>query len=133
MAALGGLESLIGSLPTDTKRVFTEVLRALVPFLRFGPIDIAKCENFAGYNIVSTTASDTGEFTVAHGLGRAPYRLMPQLNLNSSGMELPILRVSRPADASRIYLKASAGSTNKVFSMYIEGLLIAAVLPNVCF
>lgn len=120
MASLGGVESLLGSLPAETKRVFTEVFRALVPFLRFGPLDTVKCENFAGFNITSTTASDTGEFSVAHGLGRAPYRLMPQLDLNSSGMELPILRVSRPADASRIYLKASAGSTNKVFSMYIE-------------
>lgn len=92
----------------------------MVPFLRFGPVDEAKCENFAGYNITSTTASDTNEFTVAHGLGRAPYRLMPALNLNSSGMELVNCRVSRPADASRIYLKAIAGSTNKVFAIYIE-------------
>ena len=121
MASLGGLEALIGSLPTDTKRVFTEVLRALVPFLRFGPVEHqAKAENFNGYTLVSTTASDTGEFSVVHGLGRAPFRLMPSLNLNSSGMELVQVRVSRPADASRIYLKALAGSTNKVFSMYIE-------------
>ena len=121
MASLGGIESLLGSLPVDTKRVFTEVFRALVPFLRFGPVTHQqKAENFAGYTLVSTTASDTGEFTVAHGLGRAPFRLMPSLDLNSSGMELPILRVSRPADASRIYLKASAGSTNKVFSFYLE-------------
>lgn len=117
---MGGLEALIGSLPADTKRVFTEVLRAMVPFLRFGPIDTVKCENFAGYNLTSTTASDTGEFSVAHGLGRAPYRLMPALDLNSSGMTLVNIRTSRPADASRIYLKAEAGSTNKVFAIYIE-------------
>lgn len=120
MAALGGLESLIGSLPADTKRVMTELLRALVPFLRFGPLDVNKCENFAGFNLTSTTASDTNEFSVAHGLGRAPYRAMPSLNLNSSGMDLVLVRVSRPADASRLYLKAAAGSTNKVFSLYVE-------------
>ena len=121
MAALGGLEALIGSLPTDTRRAMMELLRAMVPFLRFGPVDHQqKAENFAGYTMVSTTASDTGEFSVVHGLGRAPYRFMPSLNLNSSGMETVLLRVSRPADASRLYLKAAAGSTNKVFSFYVE-------------
>lgn len=121
MASLGGVESLLGSLPADTKRVFNEVFRALVPFLRFGPVTHqAKAENFASYVIVSTSATDTGEFSVAHGMGRAPYRAMPALDLNSSGMEFPILRVSRPADASRIYLKASAGSTNKVFALQVE-------------
>ena len=100
-----------------------ELLRAMVPFLRFGPVEHKqKAENMAGYTIVSTTASDTNEFSIAHGLGRAPYRLMPSLDLNSSGMEMVQLRVSRPADASRIYLKAtSSNSLNKVFSFYIEG------------
>lgn len=122
MAALGGLESLVGSLPTDIKRVMTELLRALVPFLRFGPVEHQqKAENFASYVVVSTTATSTGEFTITHGLGRAPYRAMPVLDLNSSGMELIPLRVSRPADASRIYLKTSAGSTNAVFALQIEG------------
>lgn len=122
MAALGGLEALIGSLPADSKRVMTELLRALVPFLRFGPVEHQqKAENFAGYTIVSTTANSTTEFSVAHGLGRAPYRLMPSLNLNSSGMHLVSLKVTRPADASRIYLRpSSGGSTNKSFSIYIE-------------
>jgi hypothetical protein len=121
VASLGGLEALIGSLPADTKRVMQELLRAMVPFLRFGVVEHQmKAENFAGFTLVSTTASDTGEFTVAHGMGRAPFRLMPSLDLNSSGMELVNVRVSRPADASRIYLKAIAGSTNKVFSLYLE-------------
>lgn len=122
MAALGGLESLIGSLPAESRRVMTELLRALVPFLRFGPVEHAsKCENMAGVTIVSTTASDTGEFTIAHGLGRAPYRLMPCLDLNSSGMDLVTFHVTRPADATRLYLKVAAGDTGKVFAMYIEG------------
>lgn len=122
MAALGGLESLVGSLPADTKRVMTELLRAFVPFLRFGPVEHQqKAENFASYVLVSTTASDTGEFTIAHGLGRAPYRAEQVMDLNSSGMEWVNLRVSRPADASRIYLKAIAGSTNKVFALQVEG------------
>ena len=120
MAALGGLEALVGSLPADTKRVMTEVLRALVPFLRFGPVETqTKAENFAGYSIISTTAAaSTTEFTVAHGMGRAPYRAMPILDLNSSGMELVSLRVTRPADASRMYF--TSPSTGAVFTLYVE-------------
>lgn len=121
MAPLGGLEALIGSLPADTKRVFTEVLRALVPFLRFGPVTHQqKAENFASFAIVSTTATSTGEFSIAHGLGRAPYRAQMVLDLTSSGMEFVPLRVTRPADASRIYLKTKDGSTGAVFALQIE-------------
>ena len=121
MAALGGLESLIGSLPADTKRVMTELLRAMVPFLRFGPVTHQqKAENFGGYTLVSTTGTSTGEFSFAHELGRAPYRAMPALDLNSSGMHIVPLTVTRPADASRIYLKTEAGSTNRVFAIYVE-------------
>lgn len=121
MAQLGGLEGLIGSLPADTKRVMTEILRALVPYLRFGPIEHQqKAENFASYAVISTTATSTGEFSIAHGMGRAPYRAMPILDLNSSGMELVPLRVTRPADASRIYLRTFAGSTGIVFALQIE-------------
>lgn len=121
MASLGGLEALIGSLPADTKRVMTELLRALVPFLRYGPISHqGKAENFASWAIVSTTATSTGEFSVAHGLGRAPFRACQVVDLNSSGMEFVLMRVSRPADASRLYFRAEAGSTNKVFGLQIE-------------
>jgi len=113
------LEALLGSLPADTKRVLTELLRALVPYLRFGPVaHQAKAENFNAVTLVSTTASDTGEFTVLHGLGRAPYRAMPSLDLNSSGMQMVPLEVTRPADASRLYLKST--STSAQFSIYVE-------------
>lgn len=99
----------------------TEVLRALVPFLRFGPVDHqTKAENFASFTVVSTTATSTAEFSVVHGMGRAPYRAMPVLDLNSSGMETIPLRVTRPADASRLYLKTSAGSTGAVFALQLE-------------
>lgn len=98
-----------------------ELLRAFAPFLRFGPVEHQqKAENFAGVTLISTTATSTGEFNVLHGLGRAPFRAMPCVALNSSGMELINVRVSRPADAMRIYLRAEAGSTNKVFSIYLE-------------
>lgn len=119
MASLGGIEVLLGALESNTKKVLTEVMRALVPNLRFGPVDHqTKCENFQGYTLTSTTATSTGEFSVAHGLGRTPYRLMPAMDLSSSGGNFVPLTCTRPADAQRIYVKSSI--TNVVFSVYIE-------------
>ena len=119
MAAIGGLLALFGSLPADTKRVMTEYTRAFAPLLRFGPVEHQlKAENFNGFTLVSTTAGSTGEFSILHGLGRAPFRAMPSLNLNSSGMQMVTLEVTRPADAQRLYLKSP--STGAVFSLYIE-------------
>ena len=112
----------MNSMAADLRPRMMELVRALVPFLRFGPVEHAsKCENMAGVTIVSTTAGSTNEFTIAHGLGRAPYRLMPCLDVNSSGMDLVTFHVTRPADATRLYLKVAAGDTGKVFAMYIEG------------
>lgn len=119
MASLGGIETLLGGLETTTKKVLTEVMRALVPNLRFGPVEHqAKCENFQGYTLTSTTAASTGEFSITHGLGRAPYRIMPCVDLVSSGGQVIPFYVTRPADASRIYLKSSV--TNAQFSLYVE-------------
>lgn len=121
MASLGNVEALLGSLPADVKRTMTEVFRALVPYLQFGPVEHqTKAINFSSYTVISTSAASTGEFTIAHGMGRAPYRAMPILDLNSSGMELIPLRVTRPADASRIYLQTRAGSTGAVFALQLE-------------
>lgn len=121
MAALGGLEALLGGLETGTKKVFTEVLRALVPNLRVGPVDTAKAENFAGYKLTSTTATSTGEFSVEHGIGRTPYLLLPVVDLTAVGSALVPLEVTRAADDRRLYLKTQAGSTNVPFSIYVEG------------
>ena len=122
MAALGGIEAIVNSLPDTIRSRMMELVRALVPYLRFGPVEHqSKCENFAGVTIISTTASDTGELAIAHGLGRSPYRIQPCLAANSSGMELVNYRLTRPADGNRIYLKVAAGDTGKVFAMYVEG------------
>ena len=121
MAALGGIEALLGGLETSTKKTLTEVLRAFVPYLRFGPLDTPKAENFAGYKITSTTATSTGEFSVLHGIGRTPYALVPMLDVTAVGAAIVPLEVTRAADDQRIYLKTQAGSTNLPFSVYLEG------------
>lgn len=122
MASLGGLEALLGGLETTTKKTLTEVLRAMVPYLRFGPLDTPKAENFAGYKVTSTTAASTGEFSVEHGIGRTPYFYSQIGDLAAVGSRTGIpLTVTRAADERRLYFKTEAGSTNAVFSLYIEG------------
>lgn len=121
MANTGFVESLLGGLQADLKRVLTEAFRYALSNGRFGSVDHqAKSESFQAYFLVSTTASDTGEFSIVHGLGRAPYYCHAVLPLNSSAYTLPVLRTTRPADASRLYLQAAAGSTNLTFALLVE-------------
>lgn len=120
MAALGGLEALVGGLEERTKKALIELIRAAFPFLRFGPVDTPKAENFQGYKITSTTASDTAEFSVLHGLGRQPYLMIPIADVTSSGVALVPLTVTRASDAMRLYVKTETGSTSKVFQLYVE-------------
>lgn len=121
MASLGGLEALLGGLEANTRKVLTELIRASFPYLRLGPLDTDKAENFAGYKITSTTATSTGEFSVEHNIGRTPYLMLPVADLSAVGAALVPLEVTRAADDRRIYLKTQAGSTNAVFSIYVEG------------
>lgn len=121
MASLGGLQALLGGLEDKTKKALNELLIALVPNLRFGPVDTPKAENFLAYKITSTTATSTSEFSVVHGIGRPPYLLIPVLDVTAPGASIVPLEVTRSADSQRVYLKTQAGSTNVVFAMYLEG------------
>lgn len=108
MAALGGLETLLGGLDTKTKKVLQEVLRALVPNLRAGPVEHqTKLENFQRYYVNSTTNSTANEeFSVLHGMGRTPYTVREVLALDQVGAKTVRLEVTRAADAMRVYLKS---------------------------
>ncbi len=113
------VESLLGGLEPDIKRVLTEVFRYLVPNGRFGPVGHqVKAEQFQGYYITSTTATSKGEFSVVHGLGRTPYIAIPVLAIDQVGAQVVPLQVSRAADGSRIYLKST--STSAVINLYLE-------------
>lgn len=121
MALPAFAEALFGGLESATKRVLTEFVRYALPNGRFGPIEHqTKSESFQAYYVISTTASDTGEFSVVHGMGRAPYLTVPVMPLDSTGVMLPVLRVTRAADNQRAYFKADAGSTNAVFALLLE-------------
>jgi hypothetical protein len=120
MATPGYIESLTGSLEADLrvalKRIFDYVLRNL----RFGPVaNNVRTENFQCYYYTATTpATANQEFSISHGLGRVPYVLIPVLSLDSVNQAIVPLLVSRPADASRLYLQSS--STSAAIAVMVE-------------
>lgn len=119
MAVTGYAESLLFGLPADIRRILTEVLRYVVPNTKFGPVaHQSKSESFQAYYLSSTTGSSTGEFSIAHGLSRTPYLIVPVLPANTVGARLVDLEVTRAADAQRIYLKSS--STSAPFFVMVE-------------
>lgn len=120
MAASGGAETLLNGLKDDVKRVLVEYTRFFLPNLRIGPLETAKAENFSAFKITSTSGTSTGEFSVEHGMGRTPYLAIPVVDLSAVGSRFLQLSVTRAADDRRIYLKPEAGSTNAMFSIYVE-------------
>ena len=122
MADIGFVRSLLaGIADATTKRILTSVSEHVLGNLRFGdPEHQSRAENFQAYFYTSTTASDTGEFSVAHGLNVTPNLLIPILDVKQVGATWPLLTISRAADTRRVYFKAAAGSTNVPFKFLLE-------------
>ena len=122
MGVPGYVESLLGGVEAGLKRVLSEAFRYALMDNRFGPVDHqVKAESFSGYTLLSTTAA-TGneEFSVIHGMGRTPFRIMQVAGVSeSSGDRLGVtLTVSRPADSHRLYFRSA--STSVPFALYVE-------------
>lgn len=120
MANPAYIESLTGSLDPPVKRAFKQVFDYVLRNLRLGPVvHQTRCENLQAYYLSSTTpATANTEFSVAHGLGRTPYVLVPVLGLDAVNAQIVPLTVSRAADATRIYLKSS--STSAAIAVMVE-------------
>lgn len=105
LAQLGGIDS-------DLKRVLAAVFRYVLQNLRLGRVaHQTRLENVQAYFLNGTTAAvANAEFSIAHGLGSAPYVLLPVLDLQTVGAKLVPLTVTRAADASRVYLSSSVTS-----------------------
>ena len=123
MADLGYLtRQLAGIEDAKTKAVLTNIFTYLLQNLRLGvPAHHVRAENLQAYWQESTTASDTSEFSIAHGLQSAPHYAIPVLALDQPGATFVPLQVSRAADGRRIYLKVPAGSTAVPFTLLVEG------------
>lgn len=120
MATPGYIESLTGNLEPDLRAAFKRVFDYTLRNLRFGPVsNQTRTENFQVYALTGTTSSVANqEFTLAHGLGRVPYWVMPVLPVDAVNTSLPTLTVTRAADASRIYL--SSPSTSVAIALWVE-------------
>lgn len=120
MASKGYVDSLINGLDATLRNVFSQVFTHTLDTYQIGGISHQeKALNFRWVRLDSTTASVSGEeFTIPHGAGQLPLYLIPLMPLDSSGVWMPRLKVTRPADASRIYL--SSPDTNVQFTVLME-------------
>ena len=101
--------------------MLTRVFEYFVENNELGPVaHQTKLTNFKGYYAQSTTSSTANdEFSVRHGIGRTPYLLVPVLPLDDTTAQLVRLKVSRAADAQRIYL--TSPDTSAPIFLWLEG------------
>ena len=107
MATAGYIEAQLGSLPSAMRAVFRGVFDYVLTSFRLGrPTAQRRAENLQLYYLTATTpAIANEEFSIVHGLPRAPYLALPVLALDGlGGGQLVRLGVPRAADATRIYL-----------------------------
>jgi hypothetical protein len=114
------IESLVGSLPAEHKLAWKRAMDYVLRNLRLGPVvHQTRVENLQAYYLtVTTPATAQEEFSIAHGLGRTPYVLVPVLGLDAQNSQIVPLSVSRAADDTRIYLRSS--STSAAIAILVE-------------
>ena len=120
MANASYVASLVGNLPAEHKLAWKRVADYVLANLRFGPVaHQTRTENLQAYYLTATTpATANQEFSIAHGLHRTPYVLLPVLSLDSVNQAIVPLSVSRAADDYRVYLKSS--STSAAIAVMVE-------------
>jgi hypothetical protein len=116
MAAIGQIESFFGGLPAELKKQLVAFARYTFKSLRFGapPEDTgaAASENFAGSLVrFTTSAVANAENAVAHRRDQTPRSLLPLLALDTVGATVPVLTVTRAADATYVYVSSPSTST----------------------
>jgi hypothetical protein len=120
MASKGYVESLLNRLPDTVRQALKPAFDHILDNGQIGGIEHGKkAINFRWYRLDGTTSSNANqEFSIVHGLGVAPFHLLPMVPMTSSGSQLVRLRVTRTSDASRVYL--SSPDTNAAFSVLVE-------------
>ena len=120
MSSKGYVESLINRLDDQIRVAIRYAFQHVMDNGQIGGIEHQeKAVNFRWYRLDGTTSSVANqEFSIAHGLGVTPYHVLPFIPLNSTGSEMVALRVTRKADASRLYL--SSPDTSAAISILVE-------------
>jgi hypothetical protein len=120
MANASYIATKLGGLDAPVRRVLDDIFTYILSNLRIGrPTADSRSENLQMYFLEATTpAVANTEFSLPHGLGRAPYLAIPVLPLDA-GAKLVRLTVSRAPDAARVYL--SSPDTSAPVTILIEG------------
>lgn len=120
MADIGYVRGQLNGIKDEAIRIrLINVFEHLMNELSLGePDHQTRAGNFQAYWQKSTTASDTSEFSVAHGLNTTPKFAISALELDKPGSKDGFLEVSRAADNRRIYLKST--STSAPILLFIE-------------
>lgn len=117
MADKGYTFGLLNALQEDIRRVLGQVFTHTLDTYRLG--GDTKALNFLWYRIDGTTHATAGtEFSVEHGMGTAPSKAIPIMDLTAINSQNPVLSVSRAPDARRVYF--TSASTNVAFTLYLE-------------
>jgi hypothetical protein len=120
MARSSYITALLAGLPVEHRRALKSAFDYILDNMRFGrPEDSERAENGQQYYFVAATAPVANqEFEIKHGLASPPYLLIPVLPLDMADNEFVPLRVTRPADAERIYLSSPA--VNALIRVLVE-------------
>ena len=117
MASKGYTESILNTLPADQRKALNLAFNHTLDTFRIG--GNPKALNFAWYVYSSTTSSTAGtEFSIEHGQGMVPTKMIPMVDLSQVGSQLVPLTVSKAPDDRRIYLTST--STSAVFTALVE-------------
>lgn len=117
MATKGYLDQLLNALPPDIKNPVSAAFQYMADNWRFGDGD--RAQNAQLYKFTGVTAATANEeFSIRHGAGQTPSKLIPALDLTQIGSQIVPLTVSRAPDDQRIYLTSS--STGATFITYVE-------------
>jgi hypothetical protein len=111
MADLGYIDGKLRGLSDDvSKRILLDIFTHLVKSgIAIGePVHQTRSKNLTATFLTSTTATSTGEFSIVHGLESAPQYAIPVVDLQQAGAQLVPLRVTRAADARRVYLQSTS-------------------------
>ncbi len=120
MADKGSIDLALNTLDPAIRKPIANAIKDLADNWRLGEPDEGRRATNAQWYLRSATtpASSNTEFTIAHGLGAAPIAIYPALFLDQVNSQIVPLKVTRAADASRVYL--SSPSTSAVFFCWIE-------------
>ena len=116
MASRGYLQTVVQALPDPIRGPVLRALDHVVTTFRIG--GGPKAQNFAWYIYNATTpATALEEFSVAHGQGQAPTKLIPYLDLQQVGSQLTRYNVTRLPDTQRVYLSSPSTSVDISFML----------------